>query len=606
VKPHPIRARLRTHLILLVLVAVLPTIAFASVVVALLSAQQNREVRLNLRGTTRALTAALDERIASVLNSLAVLAVSEDFDFDNPKGMHRRMQKAVRSRAGWTAMAVISPAGQILMHTQRPLGSKLGSAKGEEFFDRAVRNKSVTVSGYRTSKTMNGPVVTIAVPVLEDKKVVYILAGSIDVAVFSKLLQAQKLPGNWSASVLGSDSRLIARNHAEEGKLGTKGRLDVGTLGDAYEDGIIDGPNRDGTPSYGAFSHSKLTGWTVVYSMPDSALKAPVAHAFRLVVAGGLVLLFTGMFLAWMLGRGVAASIKELTAAAGALGRGEPVKPVNSPVEEVEEVSVALAHAAHERNLIEESLRQSNRQAQDAIELRDTFLSVASHELKTPVTSLQLQLQLLQRKLRDYRGDAKVQEMEKPSAQMAAQIKRLTRLVEELLDVSRISSGRLEFNPEPLDLSQFLSEIAAQFEGERERTGSELIMHADGEVNGLWDPHRLAHVFTNLIGNAFKYGSGKPIEVFVKADGPDAFIIVKDQGIGIPAEHLGRIFDRFERAVAGQNYGGLGLGLWIVQRIVSALGGQIRVESNPGQGSVFTVRLPRQPDFPQTTAFLSP
>ena len=132
--------------------------------------------------------------------------------------------------------------------------------------------------------------------------------------------------------------------------------------------------------------------------------------------------------------------------------------------------------------------------------------------------------------------------------------------------------------------------------------GSELKLRSEGPVVGLWDPERIDSVITNLLGNAIKYGEGKPITVGVDDLGGEARITVHDVGIGIAPEDQERIFGRFERAVSIRHYGGFGVGLWISRQIVEAHGGRIEVTSAPGGGSVFAVVLPKKPSSPRSAS----
>jgi signal transduction histidine kinase len=137
--------------------------------------------------------------------------------------------------------------------------------------------------------------------------------------------------------------------------------------------------------------------------------------------------------------------------------------------------------------------------------------------------------------------------------------------------------------------------VAARFREELAKSGNTLVLRCDGGVHGWWDPLRLEQVLTNLLSNAIKYGRGLPIDVQIRADAQQARIEVRDQGIGIPAEDQARLFQRFERLASERHYSGFGLGLWIVRQILDAMGGRIHVQSEPGQGSVFTVELPLRP-----------
>ncbi len=232
----------------------------------------------------------------------------------------------------------------------------------------------------------------------------------------------------------------------------------------------------------------------------------------------------------------------------------------------------------------------------EAVQARDTFLSVAAHELRTPLTSLQLRLQQLRREL-----EATARE-QSPRASVLrnlelgdAQVRRLAALVNELLDVARISQGRLSLSLEPVDFAELVSDVARRFEPQAERAGCRLEVCCGGPVVGVWDRLRLDQVVTNLLSNALKYGSGKPVQLTLQPGGERARLIVRDEGIGIEPTALSRIFEKFERAVSERHYGGLGLGLYVTRQIIEALGGTVSVESTPGQGATFAVELPLEP-----------
>ncbi|HEY0736048.1 MAG TPA: ATP-binding protein [Herpetosiphonaceae bacterium] len=234
------------------------------------------------------------------------------------------------------------------------------------------------------------------------------------------------------------------------------------------------------------------------------------------------------------------------------------------------------------------------REAQEAILARDEFLSIASHELKTPLTSLQLQVQTLLRSV--YKGGQSKISMERIVTKLELadqQTERLAGLINELLDVARIRSGQIDMRIEEIDLTEVVQTVAVRFEEQLAQAGSKLRLFCGEHSPVCGDRLRLEQVVTNLLSNALKYGSGNPIEISINQTGESVQMIVRDEGIGIAPEYLERIFVRFERAVSSDNYGGLGLGLYIVHQIVEALGGTIRVSSELGRGSAFTVSLPR-------------
>ncbi|WNG32517.1 PAS domain-containing protein [Archangium violaceum] len=230
------------------------------------------------------------------------------------------------------------------------------------------------------------------------------------------------------------------------------------------------------------------------------------------------------------------------------------------------------------------------REAQKAIELREGFLQVAAHELRTPVTSLKLNAQVLLNCAR--REAAWSERLVSHLTGMDRGVSRLGVLVDELLDVSRITSGRLVLHLEEVDLAELVREVVERIRPEAERVGCELRLQVPGPVVSRWDRLRLEQVLSNLLSNALKYGAGYPVEVALRVSGTQVLLQVRDEGIGIDPALQERIFERFERAVSDRHYGGLGMGLWITREIVTALGGSIHVESAPGKGATFTVALP--------------
>jgi hypothetical protein len=227
-------------------------------------------------------------------------------------------------------------------------------------------------------------------------------------------------------------------------------------------------------------------------------------------------------------------------------------------------------------------------QAQEAVRLRDEFLSIASHELKTPLTVLQLQLDALTERIRSV--DATLAERIERTTRASD---RLTQLVDTLLDVSRIATGKFDLERERMDLAQVAREVVERM-GEAARAASSRIdVEGPSELEGTWDKIRVEQVLTNLLGNAIKYAAGTPIKLNVFDDAGTAVIEVRDRGPGLPPEG-NQLFERFERAASMRNYGGLGLGLYLVQQIAEAHGGSVAAMNAPEGGARFLVRLPRK------------
>ncbi|HZH77635.1 MAG TPA: ATP-binding protein [Archangium sp.] len=233
------------------------------------------------------------------------------------------------------------------------------------------------------------------------------------------------------------------------------------------------------------------------------------------------------------------------------------------------------------------------RKAQEALKSRDEFLSMASHDLRSPLTSLRLQLQAVRRDLQS-RGDGPcpTEKLVSRVESMERHTDRMLHMMDALLDITQMTAGRLELKREKLDLVELVRAAVATLEEELRQSGVQVRIHAKGPVEGTWDRLRLEQVIDNLLSNAVKYGKGQPVQLRLSTDGHTATLVVSDQGVGIAPEDQERLFERFERVRLDRNVTGYGVGLWIVRSVVEAHDGKISVESRLGQGSSFIIQLP--------------
>jgi signal transduction histidine kinase/PAS domain-containing protein len=232
------------------------------------------------------------------------------------------------------------------------------------------------------------------------------------------------------------------------------------------------------------------------------------------------------------------------------------------------------------------------REAKDAIWLRDEFLAVASHELRTPLTTLQLQLDSLDRAA-DQMAPDEAARMRRKLASSSRQAVRLDNLVDSLLDVSRITTGRLVIKPEWMDLVEVARDMTERHRDQARGGGTTLHLDAaESHIEVHWDRLRIEQILSNLLSNAIKYGAGKPVDLRLERVEDRVRIVIRDRGIGIRQADVERIFGRFERAVSTRHYGGLGLGLFIARQVVQAHGGEIRVGASQGPGAEIVVSMP--------------
>jgi len=253
----------------------------------------------------------------------------------------------------------------------------------------------------------------------------------------------------------------------------------------------------------------------------------------------------------------------------------------------------ALEQSRREQEALLKELQSTQNELEHAVRMRDDFMSIVSHEVRTPLNGLILETQL--RKLHLAKGNVAAFTLDKLSAMVdrdERQIKSLIRLVEDMLDVSRIRTGKLSIRPSRFDLVQLVSNLLDSFSAQISNAESTLSFTAEGPVMGTWDEFRIEQVVVNLLTNALRYGSHNPIDVRVYCEGGQARVDVLDHGIGVSEENQKRIFQQFERVSANHVIAGLGLGLFISEQIVAAHGGSISIDSEEGKGSLFRVSLP--------------
>jgi signal transduction histidine kinase len=442
-------------------------------------------------------------------------------------------------------------------------------------------------------------VIVVAQPILgSGGELLGVLIGEIGVRKITADLLLLRYGKQGYARLLARDGRILADPNGAAGVV--EGLREALSAGESWA--VYDGGEGDMVAS---LVPSTTQGWTAAVIQPESqaTVRASYLRDLTLVLFSGAASIAFGIGL--FVVRRVVRPLRAVTEAAAEITSGNFKKRAPTDAfQELSELGRAFNQMTDRLTGLLDEVKQQNqenarlcRQAQEAVRLRDEFLSVASHELYTPLTSLTLALQAISQ-LAASGAPLEPRVLTHLVTLASRQGERLTHLNRDLLDVSRIEAGRLPLEFVDVDLCVIVRDVVERFEPNRARARCPLSVECAAPVVGHWDRARLDQVITNLLSNAIKFGAGKPIELSVSRESGTTRLMVRDHGIGIDPARQACLFERFERGVSARHYGGFGLGLYISRRIVEAHSGSIRVESRPSEGATFIVELPCIPTYP--------
>jgi len=571
------RIGLRQLLVALSLAGIVPLAIVATVLLVVLWRAQQAELHESTRTTAHALAVSVEQRLDGTLRRLRYLAAQPGLDTES---LRRRGAEILNASPELSELRVLTPEAATAAHQ--------GVFEGKPAL----------------------PGTGIGVPVLRDGKVAYGLFAAINSRELSELLRSQLREESGVAGIVDADGSIVARTRDPERYVGKPLVAPLAAVR-ANPSGAGRFPVRDGPDVYSAWTPVRGTRWTLILGVPAAPADAALSRSLGALAALLVMVLVASSLFAWLIGRRLASAIHAAAGAAAAMSAGKPAGPVLSRIDEVqtlmealERSSARLAAAEDDRRRaaveLDAVLQQESRareQAEAANRAKDEFLAMLGHELRNPLGAIGNATRVIER-LPSTSGDHKA-----ARDIIARQSAHLAKIIDDLLDVGRVVSGRILLRRNLVDLAQASAAAVAAVRAAGRPDAHEWTLEL-ATVLVSADPTRIDQVLANLLGNAAKFTpSGGRIRVRVCEDAGEAVLSIEDSGPGVRPELLPHLFEPFAKDPALADRGGLGIGLALVKRLVDLHGGKVSAENlarvgaeGAPHGARFTVRLPAIPE----------
>jgi signal transduction histidine kinase len=584
--------RLRSHLLVLTIGTLLPMIVFAIAGAYWLTERERSTFERGATARVRAMLTAVDQELKSSTATLMALASRSEFLTGDLREIHANLVRALASQPDWIGLSLADTSGRQLISARHPYGARLPATRERVSFERALQTGRPSIGDLIPGLPPHEQQFSVRVPVVVAGSVKYVLSAAVKPASINEILSEQRLPSDWVGVVVDDNGRLVARTADPEKKVGqlASDSLRAGLSGS--EEGWFRGTTIEGTDVYTPFSRSALSRWSVALGIPASVVNSAQRDTMTSLLASTALAVLIAIALAAWLGRRVSAPIVELASAAKRIGEGGawPDIPVSSRVYEVVELSRALQKSVERLHRADNAQREAISQLRVSDRAKDEFLAMLGHELRNPLAAIAGASSIL--------SSPRVPDdmAERARSILRRQINNLSRLVDDMLDVSRTLAGKITLVKRPVELSNIVVVALSAF-----RSSGRLQRHdVSVDFSNVWidgDEVRMEQVVSNLIGNAIKFTpAGGSVAIKVEAREGDAVLTISDSGRGITADLIDKVFDPFVQGsqTADRAQGGLGLGLALVKTIVELHGGTVSAHSEgAGLGSKFTVQVPR-------------
>ena len=581
--------RLRTLLLLLVLATGLPIAAFAILSAYLVVNQEESAYVTAVRDRNRAFISAVDAELNGHIRALRSLSAARSLADDRLEDFYNQCLKVLGTQPSWTNINLHDAQGRQIINLAAPWGTSLPTEPAEpKSFQQTVTTLRPSVGNLLESGPFKQPPgILVRVPIVREGKVVYVLTAVVNPESFAALIRRQELPSGWVSGLVDGNGRFIARVPPRPvGTMASKQYLEQVARS---REGWYHGLTVEGLDTYTAHAASQLSEWTVGYAIPKDLVLAGPRRAAWLMGIAALICLALALGGAVLLATRISGPISRLVEAAPGLGRSARMPEIRSSVREVNTLAHALNRASELINSRDAELRRRAVDLERADSNKTQFLATLSHELRNPLAPIANGLALLDRQS----GEAAAQ----TRAMMQRQVGHLRRLIDDLLDVSRIDRGKIGLRRERLALHTIVSNAVETVRPFVDAKSQQLVVRYAAEPTMIdGDLVRLSQVLSNVMHNASKFTpAGGTIEVATASVAGEATITVTDAGIGFAPEDAERIFEMFVQLdpSRGMAAGGLGLGLTLARSLTEMHGGRIEARSEgPGRGATFTVHLP--------------
>ncbi|MBL0421758.1 sensor histidine kinase [Ramlibacter sp. AW1] len=595
---------LRWHLFRLTLIGLVPLAVFAALALLQAARGQRAELARSTLDLARAVASAVQAELDGTVMTLASLSRSSDLQAGDISAFYQRTQRLMELQPEWTSMVLADSQGRVLFRTSLPLERGPVAPVDRDSLASTLESARPTVG-----QAMRGPRghVTVAVryPVLRDGRTDFVLTAVLRPDRLLDILRRQQVPENWVIAILDARLRIFARSQAQEQFALREATPELQALASAgRRDGTGISRNQEGARVVTGFSRTPEFDWLVAVGAPSPPLAQLLSPTVGLYFAGAVGSLLICALLALRAARRISADIQRVSDSAARLGEGRPagpLEPAGSRIVEIEQLARALDDASQRLHAAQAAQATALQQAQEAGRAKDEFLAILGHELRNPLAPMVSAMYLL-----DARS---TRETERERGILRRQMDHLRSLVDDLLDVARLTRGKVTIEHQPVEL---VRELSAVLEDVRQASDSDTDTDAirfEPEEAQAWvrgDSRRLAQVFTNLLTNALRHGQGQPVTVSLRMAGSQVHVRVQDSGEGMEAQTLAHVFEPFYQShlAPGRQRVGLGLGLAIVRSLVEAHGGTVSAHSaGPGQGARFDVLLPAaEPPAPSSTS----